>query len=624
MSIKDGATYGQHYWLMQVEAAKLLAEDTESELSNMAANLMGNLRTREILPPELASLFAEIEAPAGAFLGDVGGRFVSEVADGAVSQAASPFFESMGYAAYKLSPTKKMTPQASAVLFSRKKISPEFFDERFRMGGFEPIEARFQYDSMRAYPSIPDIITYSRYHGDPKNVWSTSQKFFDIDAVDFKVWEWLGLQRLTTIQAHALLRRGIYVDSDYMEEMAKMGWSFEDTNLLKNADWTVPNAMLLVQGNLMQQKGNERILADISHADIHPEYAELYLDAILTKPSSADLVAYELRQDPNLTGLDAQLQRIGIHPAYTDVYKTLAYQIPPVADIITMAVREAFTPAIAARFGQYEDFPPEFAQWAAKKGLTKDWSERYWAAHWSLPSAQQGFEMLHRGIVNENDLDMLLRALDIMPFWREKLTKMAYKRLTRVDIRRMYGVGVLDEAAVYEAYLELGYNERDAQRMSEFTVKQTLATQSKFTSRDVVSAYTNYLIDRSDARVLLIEVGVKQENVEFVIKSAEYKRQWEFTESRISAIRNLYKKKVYTKAQAEAELGKLDLPADRTQVLMQQWYYEIKEEVPRPFTTAQTLGFIKAELIKKDRGIIELEQMGYDTEHINVFLKSIE
>ncbi|GAI80738.1 unnamed protein product, partial [marine sediment metagenome] len=216
-----GATYGQHYWLMQVEAAKLLAEDTEKEISAIASRLMANLNTKDILPPEFASLFAEIEAPAGAFLGDIGGRFVSEIADGAVSQAASPLFESMGYLAYKATPTKKMTPVSTAVLYSRKKISEAFYEERFRMGGFEPIEAKFQYDSMRAYPSIPDIITYSRYHGEPDNVWSTSQKYFDIDPVDFKIWEWLGLQRLTTLQAHALFRRGHLLEADYIKEMAR-------------------------------------------------------------------------------------------------------------------------------------------------------------------------------------------------------------------------------------------------------------------------------------------------------------------------------------------------------------------------------------------------------------------
>ena len=386
----------------------------------------------------------------------------------------------------------------------------------------------------------------------------------------------------------------------------------------------MPNAMLLVQGNLQQGQSKEKILRDISIADINPQYAQTYLDAILTKPSSQDLIAYNLRKDPSLSLLPADLQKIGIHPDFIDVYQTLAYPIPPVADIITMAVREAFSPDIAERFGQYQDYPPEFEDWALKKGLSTEWSKRYWAAHWSLPSAQQGFEMLHRGVIEQGELNMLLRALDIMPFWREKLTGIAFRRLSRVDIRRMYRVGVMTETEVYDAYLELGYNERDAKRMSEFTVKQTLATQSKFTERDIIAAYTKYMITRSETSSLLRVVGVRDENIEFILSSAEYKRSWEVTESKITAIRNLYKKKVYDENKAIAELLRLDLPASRVDVLMEQWYIDEKDVPVRNWTTAQTLGFIEAGFITKERGIRELRTIGYDTEHIDVYMEAAQ
>ncbi|GAI29857.1 unnamed protein product [marine sediment metagenome] len=107
------------------------------------------------------------------------------------------------------------------------------------------------------------------------------------------------------------------------------------------------------------------------------------------------------------------MRRIGIHDEYFSLYKELAKQIPPVADIITMAVREAFTPAIAEKFGQYEDFPEPLKEWAGKKGLSSEWAERYWAAHWSLPSPLQGFEMLHRGIINQDELNMFLVVTDV-------------------------------------------------------------------------------------------------------------------------------------------------------------------------------------------------------------------
>jgi len=144
-----------------------------------------------------------------------------------------------------------------------------------------------------------------------------------------------------------------------------------------------------------------------------------------------------------------------------------------------MAVREAFTPEIAARFGQYQDLPPDFVEWVGKKGLSKEWAERYWAAHWSLPSPQQGFEMLHRGVINEGDLNMLMRALDIMPFWRDKLIQIAYRPLTRVDVRRMFALGVLDVSGVRKAYTDLGYNDYNADLMTDFTIKYTEGIETR-------------------------------------------------------------------------------------------------------------------------------------------------
>ncbi len=624
MTVKDKQTYGEYYWSSQVEAATLLAEQSEAEIAAVASGLIGTLGISEILPDEFASLFSQIEAPSAAFLGDIGGRFVSEVADGAVNRAANPLFESLGYKAYMRSPTKKIPPTSAAVLRSRQQITDELFLERFRMGGFEPLEAEMQYKSMLAYPSIPDLMLYARYHGDPDNVRGLVWEHFDVPAEQFDLWEWQTAQRLTTEQAQSLFKRGLYTEGDLIQELAQIGWSEFSRPMVRDLAYLIPNAMLLVQGGLVQELQTEQLIENISIADIHPDYAKTYLDAILTKPATLDLVAYELRQDPNLSDLDRQLTKIGIHPDYLDVYKTLAYPIPPIADLVTMAVREAFTPAIAERFGQYEDFPAAFEEWAGKKGVSSEWAKRYWASHWSLPSATQGFSMLHRGIINETELNMLLRALDVMPFWRDKLVKVAYRPLTRVDVRRMYKEGILDEAGVYEAYQDHGYNEKNAKAMTDFTVQYVLTQQTKFTTRDVVSAYAKRMITASVARGLLTELGVRSENISFVISTADYKRQWQFTDERIKGIRNMYRRKVYDDNKAKSELLRLNIATDQVEVLMQQWWFEVKEEPTQNWTTAQTLLFMTRGLITESRGRTELTQLGYDDEHIEVYLRNLQ
>ncbi|GAI80743.1 unnamed protein product, partial [marine sediment metagenome] len=141
----------------------------------------------------------------------------------------------------------------------------------------------------------------------------------------------------------------------------------------------------------------------------------------------------------------------------------------------------------------------------------------------------------------------------------------------------MYKLGVLDEGEVYEAYLDAGYADKNARRMSEFTIKQTLATQSKFTSSDIVKAFTKRMIDRRDAVNLLTMIDISHENASRIIETAEYKREWAFTEQQIKGIRNLYKKKIYTADDTYGQLARLNLPSDQIQILMQQWFYEVKD-----------------------------------------------
>jgi hypothetical protein len=382
--------------------------------------------------------------------------------------------------------------------------------------------------------------------------------------------------------------------------------------------------MLLVQAGLVQELEDEQILKEISISDIHPDYAGKYYDAILTKPQSLDVIAYQLRKDPNLSNLSRELRKIGIHPAYHDLYRELAYQIPPVQDIITMAVREAFTPAIATRFGQYEDLPPAYVEWVGKKGLSKEWAERYWAAHWSLPSISQGFEMLHRGIITPDELQLLLRALDVMPFWRNKLIEMSFKPLTRVDVRRMYRVGTLDLQGITKAYRDVGYNQSNADLMADFTVRQTRQTLSAFSSRDAINAYIKRYIDESNLRSILTDIGVRPEEINNIIRTTNYKREWAFKTERTDAIENLYKKGRITESQARSQLDDLGLPNDHIQTLLQQWTARIDEVKVPTWTTAQTLGFLKKQLITTDRAIAELRLLGYNDERISIYIRSTQ
>ena len=624
MAIKSPATYADHYWKNSVEASEFFDENIENALSPYLRGIFNDIPEIAELPAGIRTFITALSEPPSAGFGSLlqvtGGEFAAEIIKDAISPAMSMLKRAINRGAKET----WLTSQQANKLFREGKIDLNYWGIITESEGYEDIIAKQFYESEMPYPSIPDIITFARYHGEPYNVRSKVWDYFDVPVKDIELWEWLGLQRLTTMQVQTLFRRGKIQETELYKQLAQIGWDTTDSKTVGELGWLIPNAMLLVQGNLFQEKPAFDIIRDISIADIHPDYAESYLDAVLTKPSSQDIIAYELRQDASLSNLDGELRRIGIHENYFPLYKELAYQIPPVADIITMAVREAFSPIVATRFGQYQDFPPELELWAGKKGLSPEWAKRYWAAHWSLPSPQQGFEMLHRGAIGTDELNMLLRALDVMPFWRERLTKIAYRRVTRVDIRRMYKDGIISVKDVYESNRELGYTDRDAQRMTDFTVQWALPKHASITRADILTAYKNRMISRAEASGLLEDMGEAYFHREFMLKAVDYKKGLELTGLQIAGINNLYKNRAYDQNKARDELLKLDLPSDEVDSLMEEWYYEIKAEPIRLWTTSQVLSFIKDNIITVERGRDELVNIGYDDEHINVYLRTIE
>ncbi len=623
MGVENPISYGDYYWAAQLEASKLMDEQTESALAPFFGGLLSEIPDLAALPAGIQTFLQVLSDPPSAGLGGFAALTAGEFASETLRDLMKPGISAATRLINRGALETWLDPVQAVSLFQRRKIDDEYFDLLMTSAGYDTSIARQLSDSVRPYPAIAEIMRYARYHGDPVNTREAVWEKFDVPADDYDMYEWLTLQVLSTEQIHRLFRREVITEQDADFFLQRVGWRDDDIDQVKELGWLIPNPMLLTQGNLQQGISKEEIIKDISRGDIHPDRAQQYLDAILTKPATQDVVTYTLRTDPDLTTLDERLTKIGIHPDYLELHRELALVIPPVADIITMAVREVFTPEIAARFGQYEDFPAPLEEWGLKKGLSKEWSERYWAAHWALPSASQGFEMLHRGVIDRDDLNRLLRAQDVMPFWRDKLTQIAYRPLTRVDVRRMYREGVLDEAGVYEAYLDHGYAEENAKRMTDFTVRQTLSAQAKFTSTDVVAAFTKRMINNSEARMLLLDLGIPQGNVSYIISRAEYKRLWDLTESRIAGIKNLYKKGVYNEDTARAKLLQLNLPSDEVNVLFEQWWYEKVGELAPTWTKAETLRFAKAGTIDKARAQQELERMGYDAEHIQVYMEQI-
>jgi hypothetical protein len=248
--------------------------------------------------------------------------------------------------------------------------------------------------------------------------------------------------------------------------------------------------------------------------------------------------------------------------------------IPGPTDLVRMAVREAFTDSIAAKYGYDADYPPDFTKNMALWGFSPEWAKYYWRAKWELPSPGMGYDMLHRGIIDAGTLDELLRVLDYPQYWREKLTRLSYNPLTRVDVRRMYKMGVLDRTVVKKTYQDLGYDAANAELLTRFTevtyapdAEDPLKDKKDMSTTLITACYKKGVVTRSQAAVLLAALHYVPTELEFILALADAeavvtKRPDYLAESQrdlVSVVEAAYVNRTLDAAEARAYLSSLGM-----------------------------------------------------------------
>lgn len=296
--------------------------------------------------------------------------------------------------------------------------------------------------------------------------------------------------------------------------------------------------------------------------------------------------------------------------------------IPGAQDLFWMVGKEAFEPDTISLLGLDAEFPVDQVKWLQKQGISNEWALKYWYAHWDQPSIQQGFEMLHRGVIDLNMLDTLFKTVEIPPFWRDKLTKIAYQPLTRVDVRRMHKLGVIDDQRLIRAYKDLGYNDENALAMANFTVLYNQGTSVSLTKSQILSSYKDGMINRDNAKELLTAVDIGESEAEFLLYHEDHKKEQANIKRRIKVIGDRYKLGNINIITVRNELGKLNLLSDKIELLIEEWDIDKYEDIAIPSKTDLNK-FLLQGVITKDQYRTEMKKLGYTTVAINWYMESL-
>ena len=324
---------------------------------------------------------------------------------------------------------------------------------------------------------------------------------------------------------------------------------------------------------------------------------------------------------------EEKLRILGLAPDDIELAEKLSMQLPPIGDLIRMVVRDTFEPDVVEAGQLSEGFSQFPLETAEELGINNYWAEKYWQAHWELPSLQQGFEMLHRDKIDEQDLLALFKAADLAPGYWEPMQAISYRPYTRVDVRRMHALGVLDESQVLRSYLDLGYDQEKAANLTAFTLayndstkKVEKAKNRDLTKSDIIGMYNDGVLEKDQTFNYLMDIGYSDSEATVLIEREDIQADIKERKADIENVINQAKIKAITYEDAQDRLASLDLTRTETNRALASLSRASQTRTRTPSKTDLD-NWLALNLITSGDYAEELRTLGYADRYVDLYVE---
>lgn len=346
----------------------------------------------------------------------------------------------------------------------------------------------------------------------------------------------------------------------------------------------------------------------------------VYMEYVRNLPSLGELFNGLWRGVYSEGDFTAQLKRMGYSDKDGGLFLELSKNIPPLQDLIRMLVRDAFNDGASSKYGYDEDYPTEINQFFEKQGYNADWSKRYWRAHWNLPSPNQVYEMLHRGLIDQSTMEELLRISDYPKFWRDKLVGISYNVYTRVDLRRLLQSGIITESEALTGYKEMGYDAKKAENLTKFAKIGISEKEKDLTRTDVINLYEDNLLDRGQVSDALVKMGYDSQEADYLLDRADFNIAKSMRSDLINYTHERFLAKLIDKTAVITELTTAGLTQNQIDRYQLQWDRSV-ETTTTPVSKADALKFYAGDYIDESQYKSYLQKLGYSSSDIELYVK---
>jgi len=195
--------------------------------------------------------------------------------------------------------------------------------------------------------------------------------------------------------------------------------------------------------------------------------------------------------------------------------------------------------------------------------------------------------------------------------------------LTRVDVRRVFKMGIIDREQVLRTYLDLGYDDEKAEWLTKFTEMQNTEQDRDLTKAEILSAYDKAIINQGLCREMLLDLGYSDDEVSILISVKDYQTVKEIKARELKRIQKFYLAGSYSANQAINELGKLDLGGAEQNSLMTLWDSEKLSKLKMP-SKKDLDSFFSGGIINENVYRLELQNLGYTGNYLEWYVALIK
>lgn len=259
---------------------------------------------------------------------------------------------------------------------------------------------------------------------------------------------------------------------------------------------------------------------------------DTYLRAARAKPVPRELIMMRRREIIKPIDYHNQMRELGyLDQRVSEKIFELSEQIPPLSELLVLMRRDTDDEGISGHFNLDalfdQKYGPNIKTWVEHQGIPELFMRRAWRAHWDVPAPSQLFEFWQR--LRHNDkfggevklLDDIKKSLvhaGILPYWHEHFLAVSFRPLGRIDLRRAYNQGSLDDDEMSAGISQLGYSDENTAKMLKFAKLQRQTAADK---HPAIKDWYALLINRNQVAERMAEDGLPEQVINKSISRAE-------------------------------------------------------------------------------------------------------